>query len=410
MTKKTIATILIVIMLFTTAGTLAVFLPKNASGGSASLSASTSNNKFDTLNGELNSYISKVQTLETEKKVLSDLYDEKTVAYNQLLSDYNSTTDVLVSARKELIQLTLDMEEKDEEIERLKLIIEELSTKIQELQKEYEELQNKYTNATLNYDTLEQLLKGELTTLYIPDGVKTLSADNFIKSNTITNIYLNEVEDIYGDIFTDFSLVDLDLMNVKTLYSDVILSASNSIISNNLEKIFSLSIFNTTSNILDLSNVQFLTCYVSKDGGIDKYIKCSSNFILKFPKQFASILSTSLNNNYCFYYSLSAKYVEINEFISCFNDGNVLRYVFWFSNLVENVVLNNNRVYSPEKIYYQNSSTGKYGDVSSLKIYVPDELVEEYKTTEVWTPYADCFCPMSEKPEGIDTVEYYENA
>lgn len=402
MTKKTIATILIVIMLFTTAGTLAVFLPKNASGGSASLSASTSNNKFDTLNGELNSYISKVQTLETEKKVLSDLYDEKTVAYNQLLSDYNSTTDVLVSARKELIQLTLDMEEKDEEIERLKLIIEELSTKIQELQKEYEELQNKYTNATLNYDTLEQLLKGELTTLYIPDGVKTLSADNFIKSNTITNIYLNEVEDIYGSLFSGLSIKDLDLMNVKNLYSSASLNGVvNSVYSEKLENVYYTFSFLTGAKIIDLSNVPNLRCYNNIS---DLFFKFESKYILKLPKslEFFSTYTTS-NSSFGSIY-LKSNYVELNDFILNYYNGKTFVLSKLFLSAF-NFVINSNIVFVPMSISLYDGCKA-----DTLKIYVPDELVEEYKTTEVWTPYADCFCPMSEKPEGIDTVEYYENA
>ncbi len=409
MTKKTIAIILIVITLFTTAGVLAVVLPKNSgSGGSASLSASTSNNKFDTLNGELNTYITKVQTLETEKKYLQDLYDEKSVLYNQLLSDYNSTTDVLVSTRKELIQLTLDMEDKDAEIERLKSAIEELSIKIQELQKEYDELQEKYTNATLNYDTFEQLLKGELTTLFIPDGVKSLEGGTFIKSKSVTNIYLNEVEYLYGDIFSSLSIVDLDLMNVKSLYSSSsLIGVSNSIYSEKLESVTcELAYSSDCPNIFDFSNNNKLSVYLNYSFSNKTSYHFYSDYIYKMPKMLEFVGTLSGYNPSLHYYDLfiSSKYVEFNNILCTTNGQNLNRFGFNITNL-ENLVLNSESALIPVSIVM-----GTSVNLSNLKIYVPDELVDEYKATEVWTPYVDCFRPLSEKPEGIDTVEYYENA
>lgn len=400
MTKKTISIILILILMFTSAGVFAVVLPKStAKGGSASLSAITSNSKFDTLNSELNTYITKVQTLETEKKYLQDLYDEKSILYNRLLGDYNSTTDVLVSTRKELIQLTLDIEEKDEKIEGLKKTIEELSIKIQQLQKEYDELQAKYTNATLNYDTLEQLLKGELTTLYIPDGVKTLTSDNFITSSSVTSVYLNEVEYLGNGTISCFNLTDLDLMNVKTLSSNFWFNVSNSIYSEKLEDVNYMSCFSTSAKYVDFSKCNNIT--FNCNGYF--YFDFTSKYVFKCPKTF--LASGQVYANQTFTFIFNTKYCEINDLMFLnFIDCTFRPYLFQFSS-IENLVLKSESVLTPETITMDTSI-----NLSTLKIYVPDELVEEYKATEVWSPYADKICPMSEKPEGIDTVEYYENA
>lgn len=362
----------------------------------------TNTTQFKELNEKLNEYMAKVSLLESEKATLQQTIEEKETAYNELLADANATTEALVNARKELVQLTLDLEAKQAEVDEQKAQIDELNAQIVELQTAYDELQELYTNATLEKSVFEQLLNGTLTTLKIPDGVTTIN-QHMLASRSVTDLDLNNVTYIGDYALQDMTkLGSLDLKKVTNIGQQQFVASGNEY-NQTLTQVVSEKLtrmqYNTFLNCKSLKLINFGKCTkITITGQQTRFSSLgglSNLTVVKLPQ--ITVSSTNAQNKIF----ISAKYFEIGNF-SHSSTGSLY--------LQPTSAVTCMRFTGTNIVSYSSINQDDCSNLNNITFYVPDELLEQYKTAEGWVDYADQIKGASEMPEGIDTVEYYKTA
>lgn len=346
------------------------------------------------LEAELESLGGQNTQLETQLQSLQAEYDAKTAEFESEKTSLNNEISHYEVKVNDLLQQRTNLEEQ----------LSSEQVRYNRLASEYDELEEKYNNAF--DEAITKIINNELESLKIPDGITTLG-ESCISNKSIKSIDLNQVTTINGDFFSGMEIENLDLKNVTTISADI--SFYGDLTSTKLTTIaYNLGQLSAPKSI-DLSKCENL----SVSGSF-----INSRYVTKLPN--VSISATAGGA-----YNFCGKYVEIND-INFFGFGNVEPITLCLGSMegtqAECIVLKSSSVISGENVsrlrinalsdadddmYESLITTGNI--LSKVKIYVPDDLVDSYKTSPLWSKYADIILPISEMPEGVDTVEYWEN-
>lgn len=348
------------------------------------------------LETELESLGGQNTQLETQLQSLQAEYDAKTAEFESEKTSLNNEISHYEVKVNDLLQQRTNLEE-------------QLSSELVQynrLASEYDELEEKYNNAF--DEAITKIINNELESLKIPDGITTLG-ESCIINKSIKSIDLNQVTTINGDFFSGMEIENLDLKNVTTISSDI--SVYGALTSTKLTTIESNLGQLSVPKSIDLSKCENLKFS-------DSYSFINSQYVTKLPN--VSVSATAGGT-----YNFCGKYVEIND-INFFGFGNIEPITLSLGSMegtqAECIVLKSSSVISGEDVSRLRINALSDADdsmyeslitegniLSKVKIYVPDDLVDSYKTSPLWSKYADIILPISEMPEGVDTFEYWEN-
>ena len=248
----------------------------------------------------------------------------------------------------------------------------------------------------------EQLLKGTLTTLKIPDSVTTIN-QHMLASRSVTNLDLNNVTYLGDYALQDMmKLTSLDLKKVTNIGQQQFVSGVNeyneTLTSVTSEKLSRMQ-YNSFNNCKALKLIDFSKCTkLTISGQQTRFASIgglSNLTVIKLPQVVVS--STNSQNKIL----ISAKYFEIGNF-SHSSTGSLY--------LQPTSAVTCMRFTGTNIVSYSSINQDDCTNLNNITFYVPDELLEQYKTAEGWVDYADQIKGASEMPEGIDTVEYYKTA
>lgn len=331
--------------------------------------------EYDTKTAEYNntksSLESQISTLEIEKESLTTSYNTLQSEHNTKVAEYETEK---TNLNNEISTLNTTVNNLTSQLDSKNTELSNLQSHYETLQAEYDELEEKYYTL-FNSSFLEQFFTNQLTDLIIPDNITSLEFDrssNMADFNSVTNI--------------------LDYNNVTSLICNHGYSAA--LPATNAKYVYASKLEEIKGNALVLGGVScklgdFSKCneiYISGSSRID----FDANYIFK------------LNNLRCYntlVINFKGKYLEIGNIYSDYNSDKTNNYLsFYFNDTDPILVLKGNEVLRLDA--FQSAIP---------TVYVPDDLVDSYKSAPAWSSYADHIHPISELPEGVDTVEYWEN-
>lgn len=226
----------------------------------------------------------------------------------------------------------------------------------------------------------------DITGVTLPKHCTTLGFDAFRNCTNLKNVVLNEgLKTIDKNALRNVGIEELVIPNTVT---SILGSFGNFAISNNksLKKVV------LSNSITDTQYGNFGECQNIEEFDFNNttaLITIGKDFLSKNKKLTSIILPnsvTTIDYGFCVY-ATGLTYVELGENVSSI--GNAFLYQ---SNSKKTLVL---RAVTPP------TASSKYFLVGSgvNAIYVPDESVQQYKSADVWSTFADIIKPLSEYTE-----------
>lgn len=227
-----------------------------------------------------------------------------------------------------------------------------------------------------NPDTrLKDFIEGNLTEL-VDDTITTVSSHVFSNNNTIQTVILPNCISVGGFAFSSCkTITNVDLPSCENLGSQSFIYCT-ALSNANLPNCISLGEY-AFKSCSALVNIDLPSCETLKK---EAFSECSKLTNIVLPK------CTTVNEK-SFYNCKALERIELSSVES------IGIQAFYSCGALTTLIIRNTSV-----IPTIQSNTFSYSAVAQGKgtIYVPDNLVEDYKVASVWSTYADQIKPLSE--------------
>ena len=263
------------------------------------------------------------------------------------------------------------------------------------------------SNELINHQDIPDKINNLVDSGIINEYNELLSMIN--QNNTIIELNSNEIENINICFVGCTSLTTIDLPKCTSIKNNTFRGCTN-LTTVNLPECTSIG-NNAFSGCTSLTTVNLPKCTSIGDSAFNS---CTNLTNVNLPE------CTSIGNN-AFYNCTSLTNVNLPEctsigvhaFDHCTNlttidlpkCTSIEEYAFVSCTNLTTIILSNNQVVTFGGIYTFSSSGISRG---SGYIYVPDNLVDSYKTATKWSNYANQIKPLSELPSNLKEEYGYE--
>ena len=267
----------------------------------------------------------------------------------------------------------------------IKVLVDSLSDSDSKIYKDIMSITGEPSGEVDENDTLiNYLTDGTEVTTLTSNAVKKVADDVFNGYNKLVTVNFPKATSIGDSAFESCtSLTSIDLPNVTSIGDGAFYSCSN-LTSIDLPNVTSIGVgvfYNCTSlTSIDLPNVTSI--------GTDVFKNCTSLTSIDLPNV------TSIGNS-AFYSCTSLTSIDLPNVTS------IGSYVFNSCNNLSTVIMSTNQIITLEdkSVFNDTPISNKTG-----YIYVPDSLVDSYKTATNWSTYALQIKPISELPQEYKTL------
>ena len=225
-------------------------------------------------------------------------------------------------------------------------------------------------------------------TSFINDRITTVKEVLFYNCTNLTTVNLPKCTSINNNAFRNCtSLTTVNLPKCTSIINHAFKSCT-SLTTINLPECTSIG-NNTFDSCTNLTTVNLPEC---TSIGSSAFENCTSLTTVNLPK------CTSIGN-YAFDSCTNLTTVNLPK---CTSIGN---YAFYICTNLTTIILSNNQVATLKSIRTFNNSSIANG---TGYVYVPDNLVDSYKTATNWSTYANQIKPISELPSNLKEEYGYD--